>query len=216
MKKVLFVGIPFIVIALVAAITMLYFNANKVAYNEHPDLSIKTVGSIKTSPLIDRIPIETIDQLTKGVQLIVIGTVLDDGTESSFNMFGNDEAAKAAKSKGINSGAACTLSKIKIEEVIVGEKPQSDTITLFQHGKPGVTDAQAKVKKSEKVLLMLTKFEEPDTYLATSLEDSEFYVDEKNTLRSMSDIKVCARYDGLAVDVLVNDLKGTKYIQELN
>lgn len=207
MKKKIIITVLMLVLLLVAIVPSVYESTKIVNYNMTPDLSAKVVGSKNMS--VDRDDPKTTDDLVFLSQLIIIGTVLDDGKLSSYNVIGNDAIAQEIESRGISTTAACTLSQVRIDRVIAGEKPKSDTITLFQLGKPGVADIQTKVKKSEKLLLILRKTGEEDQpqYDCMDWENSVFYIEKGNKLLSMSDQMACAKYDGLPLDKLIDDLK---------
>ena len=80
-------------------------------------------------------------------------------------------------------------------------------------GKPDVPDLQTKVKKSQKLVMILRNSDKEGVYYANKAERSIFYVDENDNLTSMSDEIICARYDGISIRVLENDLMKTEYIQ---
>jgi hypothetical protein len=46
-----------------------------------------------------------------------------------------------------------------------------------------------------------------DQYRATYVEESIFYLNENNKLKSMSDKLYCARYDGIDLKILKEDIK---------
>ena len=180
---------------------------SKNIYNNNPDLASKVVGS--KSYAADKLPVNSIDDLLKDANLIIVGEVISYGQRETFNIYGSREDAAALIKSGINPYIPSTLIKVKVIKVIEG-KIDTDEITLFELGHPDKDDWQTKVKLGETLVMILKKFEGKDTYCATNAEDSMFYLDENDKLLSMSDEKICARYDGIKLSVLTNDIKNAK------
>lgn len=190
----------------------------QVEYNENPDLSSKVVGSALTSPSAVRELLTTVDDLIKNADLIIIGKVLDNGVPGEYNTFGSldKDTEDLFKERGVSTKSSCTYTQIKVMEVIGGRKPETDEIVLFQLGKPGVDDIQAKVKKDEVLLMILRESTETkNLYYAHNLEDSLFYIDDNDKVLSMSHTLICARYDGLAKDILIRDLKQSSEFKKI-
>lgn len=98
-----------------------------------------------------------------------------------------------------------TIAKIKLIETISGNAPSGDIISYRQLGPPDMDTLQTKVKKGDTCVLILKYFQYIDQYMATAFEESVFFVDGKNRLTSMSNQVFCARYDGIGLNILVED-----------
>ncbi|MCL2679765.1 MAG: hypothetical protein FWF18_05770, partial [Dehalococcoidia bacterium] len=82
----------------------------------------------------------------------------------------------------------------------------SSDIISYRQG--GVGDSyQTKVKKGNTYVLVLIYSNSLDQYMATSFEDSVFMVDGKNKLMSLSAQPCCARYDGIDLSILIEDVR---------
>lgn len=200
-----FVIIPCVIVLLLCSLFV--FLRPQSEYNTNPNLSSKIVGSHNLQ--MDHKVRTSMNDYYESADLVIIGTVLDNGVDYKFNNSANDEMAKAMLAKGEDPYMDCTLSQVKIDQIIAGKKPDTDTIKLFQLGKPQVPDMQTKVKKSDKLYMILSQFETPGEYKAVLLESSLFYLDKNNKLTSMSDDQLCARYDGLPLQKLIDDMKAT-------
>ena len=209
-KRVIFCSIS---LALIISCTVIvYLKKPKSIYNQNPDLSTKIIGS--NNYVQDRIPADTVDDLVEGSDLIIIGEVLDTGVEGTFNIFGDDKKAQAFKEKyGTDPYWPTTTVRIKVHKTIAGKIGDVNEIQYLQLGKPDVPDLQTKVKKSQKLVMILRNSDKEGVYYANKAERSIFYVDENDNLTSMSDEIICARYDGISIRVLENDLMKTEYIQ---
>ena len=63
--------------------------------------------------------------------------------------------------------------------------------------------------------MILRKSDIENMYYANDVENSMFYLNKNDVITSMSDELVCARYDGLSQNLLINDLQKTDYIKNL-
>lgn len=97
----------------------------------------------------------------------------------------------------------------------MGDIHEGSTIAFFQSGKPGVADVQTKLAANDRVVLILRNSDTDHVYFAKDGENSVFYINDKNQILSQSDQMICARYDGLPFDILVNDLQATKRFKEM-
>jgi hypothetical protein len=198
--------------ALAACLALSLFGcAAREEYDLNPDLSQKVIGSSNRSEMADRIPWEdTEEQLVRYTEVAVVGEVIADDTESTFNMYGTgpeaEEAARQTREEwGVNAYGPCTIATVRVEQVLWGDIGDETEIRLFQLGSPHVSDTQTKVEKGERVLLLLL-LREDGLYKAPYLEDSVFYLDGDDKITSMGDKKICARYDGRSLDLLARDV----------
>lgn len=206
-RKLALLSLSGIAALALAVCLFLLLAPKKDVYNKNPDLS----GKVSTLSTADRLLPVTTNDLVNNSELIMIGTVQDDGVASQYNIVGSQEIAEKMAEKGLNAWMPCTLTKISVDRVVTGKKPSGDTITLFQLGEPG---GQAQVKSGDKVLLILTQDDEtPGTYVAKDLENSVFYIDKNNQVRSMSDQMACAKYDDRPLSLLEKDILATEYIK---
>ena len=211
-RKILIPAIAISLAVLVGA-GVLTYRAIYPPYNMHPDLSRKVVGSI--SIIGTRIEPTEMETLVDYADLIVIGTALDDGTLSWFDTTGGSEGLKEKYGEENTKGQA-TLTKFRIDQLIAGEAPESKMIQIFQLGAPGTLEWQTKLKKGDKVYIMLRDYLLEDSiYLTADGENSVFYIEKSNKLTSMSALMLCARYDGLPVSRLTTDVKKTKKYREV-
>ena len=199
-------------------------------YNENPDLSSKVVASQYGLPMLDRDPNPSFEQITYEFDCVAVAEVLDDGTQHKYDIskiepgkpsigyidwetvqeLGEDYFTPDKYNYGI-----CTYSKLKIEKVIAGKAPESDVIDLFQLGFPGKNDSQTKVRKGDRIYIIMNKLFAPENlYGSNDLENTIFYLDENDRLTSMSNIDACTRYDGLPMEALTKDLMETEDYKE--
>ena len=217
MKKIWISGGCILAVALIATVGLL--NVNKSVYNENPDLSQKIVASKSFFP--DQVQVETVDDLLKSTELIIIGEVISDGEEEAFNIYGSGEAAEelanAALKNGNNPYMPSTISKVRVLETIYGDMPENSEIEFFELGSPNILDFQTKVQKGEKLIMLLRPSDTEGMYYASNVEHSMFYLDGEDEITSMSDELICARYDGLSKEILIQDLQeGMEDKKELN
>jgi hypothetical protein len=176
-------------------------------YNNNPDIASKGIES--DSGISDRIVPTSMEQVVAHATDIVIGSVADDRQSGTFSISG----IKAVDEKiaGVSGSAQsdCTLSKITVEQVIMGDLELYSSITYFQLGSPGNNKGQIKVKKGDRILIMLRPSDTDVIYYAGNCEESVFNLNDHNRLTSQSDFLICARYDGIALDILLEDIKLT-------
>lgn len=187
-------------------------------YNNNPDLGSKVVAS--KNMMLERIIPQSTEELADGAKYIYIGEVLDDGKVSpSYNLLDGVSGKEAIFEKWGGEELfeqTGTLSTVRVTQVLAGEEPEEETIMFFQFGAPGVDDMQTKLRKGDRVLLLLNDSGLcPGAYCSYSFEDCVFYIEEDEKLRSMSDTMVCARYDGLKKDRLVQDLRNTQTVRQI-
>ena len=165
---------------------------NENRYNPNPDVSSKVVGS--NNGFMTRIMPVILDDVLFNATCVIIGEVVDDGIlESSL--------------QENSGGISHTIAKIRVIDTISGIAPSRDIISYRQIGRPGSDMLQTKVKKGEACVFVLQYFHDLDQYLATSFEESVFYLDENNMLVSMSDQLFCAKYDGINILTLSEDVQ---------
>ncbi|MBE7056372.1 MAG: hypothetical protein E7388_02890 [Ruminococcaceae bacterium] len=211
-KRTIFCFVTLLIIAS-CVIVVKFATPSKSVYNTNPDLSSKIVGS--NNYAFDRLPANTVDDLVDGSDLIIIGEVIDDGIEGTFNIFGDEKKAQAFKEKyGENPYWPTTTVRIKVHKIIAGEIGEKDEIQYLQLGKPNIPDLQTKVKKSQKLVMILRNSDKEGIYYANKAERSIFYIDEENNLTSMADDMICARYDGISIKILEKDLIQTEYVKD--
>lgn len=180
-------------------------------YNNNPDTESKIIGS--ESLLMSR-PIKTnMDDLTKYADLIIVGEVVTDALDTEVDIdFPNEELKqKAMEGSSVPPKVALACSQIKIIETLYGES-QRDTIILAQVGRAGNDNGETKVKKGDKMLLVLQRHtDDPNKYSSVAFEDGLFKISEDNKVLSLSNNKFLSRYDDRSLDLLVKDMnKGVK------
>ncbi len=205
-KKLLAAAGCIVLMAGVITGSLLFLNRDTSRYNENPDLSQKIVGSKVFNNSGDSLPNETIEDIFDFTEYIIVGEVVSDGVADQFNMFGDNEVSKADLEAGIDPYIPCTITKIRVEESILGDIPEGSEISFFQLGVPESDGGQTKVKKGERLVMGLQGPNEAGQYLSGDVENTIFYLDENNKVTSMSDELLCARYDGTSKDFLVKDL----------
>lgn len=163
-------------------------------YNLNPDVSEKIVAS-DYAPWDRMIP-QTLDgALGGGSACVIIGEV-GDSTVTTTGL---------TAASGFAFKMAHTIADVKVIETIAGSPPSSDIISYRQIGSPEVP-WQTQVKKGDTCILILYYLEDIDQYMTTAQEESIWYVDGKNKLTSMSDKLFAAKYDGIDLSVLVEDI----------
>ena len=180
----------------------------KDAYNEAPDLSQKVVGSKGGfGDFADYPSLDTEDDLVRVAEVIIVGEVIGDGEASKFNMYGDETFAKQMLEMGRDPYMNCTLTRIRVEETIYGDLAAGSEFDLFQLGIPDSDAGQTKVQKGERLVMLLRGDMDKDgTYYSANVEHTMFYLDDNDTVTSMSDELVCARYDGTSKAFLIRDL----------
>jgi len=197
-----------IVFFLIISVMFTVLACGNSRYNNNFDISTKIVGS--KSFFVDSIIPENMDQVVAHATDIIIGTVTDDGSAGTYSYSGIKEIdEKFAEITG-SSKLICTLSNIEVEQVVMGDIQNGSTIVYFQIGTPGDNQGQTKVKKGDHILIMLRSSDSEGVYFAGNGEESVFYLDKNNRLTSQSDFAICARYDGISLDILIEDIKATR------
>lgn len=197
LKKGTYIGL--IATTLVVTAGFVGFNYNN---NHLPEQKI--VGSMMKDNRLDfdRVAIDSFDTLVDFSDLIVVGKVIDDGVTINNAIPQNPH---------FDSGSyETTNSTIEIDEVIYGNETNK-TITYVQLGKAGDDHEQTKVKKGQKVLLVLKKT--PYNNYTSSMEDGVFLVSGKNKVKSFSMNPVVSKFDDKDIDDLKKELKETKKLK---
>ncbi|HEX9062044.1 MAG TPA: hypothetical protein VF941_17855 [Clostridia bacterium] len=222
MKKwsIIFIFILAITVCIAAFEKSSFTSGNeKVVYNMNPDNSKKVVGSKSFDATAFRLISKSLEDILKNTDLIFVGTVDSDGVTTQEDIpFPNEEAKEMMLKKNPNMDTAydITFTNIKIERILFGDKPASKTITLGQPGKAGNDSCETKVKKGDRMLFMVRKISQ-DKYGTADSENALFLIDNNSKLTSLSDNITVAKYDGLDLKVLENDLKtAVKGFKNLN
>ena len=209
-KKALLIALCALLTLLVGAAAVFLLMPKKAvreeAYNRNPELSGKKLsGYLATADF--RIPTD-MEGLTRYANVILIGTVLEDGLTDEFDLYGEESPlSRKVQSLGYSSKFSCTYAEIKVEEILAGEAPPEDTFLLFQLGEG--EEGQPKVHAGERVILILETYQE--TYKCLDGATSVFYLDENDRLTSLSPLMACARYDGLSLNSFECDLQNSFY-----
>ena len=150
-------------------------------YNENPDLSSKVVASQSGLPMLDYDPNPSFEQITCGFDCVAVAEVLDDGTQHKFNIskivpggFPIEIDWETVQELGEDyftpdNFNICTYSKLKIEKVIAGKAPKSNVIDLFQLGFPGKNDSQTKVRKGDRIYIIMNKLFAPENLYGSAV-----------------------------------------------
>lgn len=183
-----------------------------VQYNTNPNISSKVVGSEKVNGF--RIPSSSMDELLDYAELVVVGEVLTEGNTKKIPLNASSEQnAKFMAQFSKLPTYEVVDADFKVNEVIYGDSTlEGTTIKFSQLGRAGNDDYQTKAKKGNQMLLILRKAEEENTYASVDFEDGMFLVDknENNKLLSLSKNILVAKYDGLDLKVLKDDIKKAK------
>lgn len=183
-----------------------------VQYNTNPDVSSKVVGSEKFEAF--RIPSSSMEELLDSADLIILGDILTNGNnkEKTINASSEQDTKFMAQFSKLPTYGV-VQADVKVKEVIYGDTQlEGTTIKFSQLGRAGNDDYQTKAKKGNQMLLILRKAEEENTYASVDFEDGMFLVDknENNKLLSLSKNILVAKYDGLDLKVLKDDIKKAK------
>lgn len=183
-----------------------------VQYNTNPDVSSKVVGSEKFEAF--RIPSSSMEELLDSADLIILGDILTNGNnkEKTINASSEQDTKFMAQFSKLPTYGV-VQADVKVNEVIYGDTQlEGKTIKFSQLGEAGNDDYQTKAKKGNQMLLILRKAEEENTYASVDFEDGMFLVDknENNKLLSLSKNILVAKYDGLDLKVLKDDIKKAK------
>jgi len=162
-------------------------------YNLDPNVSGKRVAS--NYAMWDRVVPATLAGAMGASTCVIIGEVGDSIVTST----------ELTSASGFTNTMQHTIASVKVLETITGKPPSSDVINYRQVGE-GDYSWQTKVKKGEICVFILVYLEEIDQYMATAQEESIWYVDGKNKLTSMSDQIFAAKYDGIDLSVLIEDI----------
>ena len=163
-------------------------------YNLNPDLSEKVMAS-KNTPM-EHVINRTLSGVLGASTCVIIGKV-------DFSIVTPTEV----------NPLICyaftpyhTIASLKVLKTIAGTPPSDNTIQYGQIGSPE-DPWQTQVKSGEVCVFILTYLEDMGWYKATALEESIFYVDENNKLTSMSDQPFAAKYDGIDLSILIDDIQ---------
>lgn len=209
-KKVLLIALCALLALLVGATAVFLMMPKEAvreeAYNKNPDLSEKKLSTYLA--VVDFIIPVSMESLTHSADVVLIGTVLEDGLSGEFDLYGEDSPlSQKIQSLGYNSKFSCTYAEIKVEKILAGEAPPEDTFLLFQVGEG--EQGQPKVHTGDRAVLILQQYDDAYKYLDGA--NSVFYLDENDRLTSMSPFMVCAKYDGLSLNSFESDLKNSFY-----
>lgn len=188
-------------------------------YNMSPDLDSKVVGSKYAGSYT--IPVPSIEDLKNHSDIIIIGEVIQSATMTFNKDFEDGSAIRSAEKtllKKLWEGGATggkvysiAVSKIKVDKVIYGNLDDKE-ISLIQ---PGIIESdmiETKVKVGDKMFFFLNKSVEKNVnnaYRTCASEVGLFIIKPNNELLSLSDNKVFAKYDGINIDILLEDLSST-------
>lgn len=175
-------------------------NSTASRYNENPDVSKKIIGS--DNGFISKFMPPNLETILANSTVVIMGEVLEDDNVYTFPAISPDE-----DELGIG-----TIAKVKVIETIAGTQPSEEIISYYQCGAPKTDNLQTKVKKGQKCIFILKYFEDKDYYYSAAMEEGIFMVDENNELLSMSKQKFCAKYDGIKKDILIEDIRNTKFL----
>ena len=163
-------------------------------YNLNPDLSGKIIAS-NYVPISRWMP-QTLGDTLGWATCVIIGEVIDEGKAASEDI---------TSATGFSYSMYYTVAGIKVINTIAGEPPSSDMIRYRQVGSPEVP-WHTQVKKGEICVFTLVYHENLDQYMAAAFEESVWYVDGKNKLTSMSDQPFAAKYDGVDLNIFIEDI----------
>ncbi|MCL2679282.1 MAG: hypothetical protein FWF18_03220 [Dehalococcoidia bacterium] len=170
-------------------------DAGESRYNLNPDVSGKVIAS-NSAPINRLVPQILLDTLSFAT-CVIIGEVVDDGVVTTTEML---------SLTGFSYEMYYTTANIKVLDTIAGEPPSGDIIRYRQGGSPEAP-WHTQVKKGETGVFILFYREQIDQYMAAAFEESVWYVDGKNKLTSMSDQPFAAKYDGIDLGILIEDVK---------
>ncbi|KNY27578.1 hypothetical protein [Pseudobacteroides cellulosolvens] len=204
-KYIKYVSLTVTILA-VAFVTIFTF-----AKNENNISDTKIIGSKSFDETAFRIKINSIDEILKFADLVAIGKVIDDGktVETEFPLPGGESQAKKLKAMypNINTKMEVTHTNVQIEKVIYGSSPTTDIITVGQMGQAGNDEGETKIKREQKVLLILKKHPGTDNlYSSVDAENGLFKIEKNSKVISFSDNEAVSKYDNNNVDILVNDI----------
>jgi len=217
MKKKIWISAAAAALAVSIGVGVWSYSAAHPPYNMHPDVSQRDAllgdrgGGAPTN--FSRMSLVDTDGLTLFADLVVVGTVMDNGSpivyDVSIDMPVLDEKLRK------NSGAGLpleydTVTRVKIDQLIAGEAPSSKFFNFVSLGPA----EQSPIRKGEKWLFILAREERDGTYCSVDFENGLFYVNKDGTLTAMSGNMICARYDGLPVSSLTDDIKKTKTVKD--
>jgi len=171
------------------------YPVNDLRYNPNPDLSKKIVGS--NNSFMSRMMPQILYDVYASSTCVIIGSVLDDSTVVPTEL---------ESVSGFSSKIYHTIASIRVLETVSGTAPSSDIIRYRQIGSDDYI-LQTKVKKGETCVFILKYFQDIDQYMATAFEESIFYLDGNNRLTSMSDQLFAAKYDGIDLRILLEDIQ---------
>lgn len=190
------------------ATAVIALNNNAISYNTNPNVNDKVIGSELFSA--SRIAPESLDDVLKHADLVVIGTVVSESKllkksylTSELQDLGDKVKDLSKQEKELTFNVSQV--EIKVHEVIHGNI-DTKTILFNQLGSPESDDFQTKVKNGEKILFVL-KMSDDGTYASVDFEEGLFKILDNDTTMSMSKNLNIAKYDDIHQDILVKDIK---------
>jgi len=191
------VSLTVLVAAVVSGVMLnnMFGFTNSLHYNDSPDLNKETGSFIKFASLYG----ETLDDYIDMSDAIIMGEVISDGVGFE-DTWSYDISEKEQRTHTF----ALTSTEIRVDKILYGSVEEK-IVNLVQQGSPGVTDAEAKVKKGQSVVILLKGQGNGKDYASISCENGIFYV-ENSKLYTLSPLEDFSKYDGCDLQVLLSDM----------
>lgn len=205
-KKIIF--IPTVVI-IAASITYGSFNilSSDSGYLQPQEKIASATKVVGTDNLGFSKAEASVPQLAKDWDLIVVGKITSDviGKKSYDIIPESSELDNKFKSLYPNAEKpkdTALYYNVAVDKVLAGSIDKSK-IVFSQLA------AQTKLKKGQKVIMMLikdTSADNDDTYCSVALEDGIFLLNDDDSLTSLSNNKYTSAYDGYKADRIIKDI----------
>lgn len=153
-----------------------------------------------------KMPIENFDDILYHSELIVIGEVIDDGTENDVEVYNmtSEEKEKFKEKFGKMPTETVTYSEFRVTEIVNGELNE-DVITIRQIGEAGSDYGETKIKNNQRLLLILDELES-GIYIIPALESGAFVIAD-GKIKSNGKDKAILEFENQKLDKVIKAIE---------
>jgi len=202
------------IISIFTVIALVLIPAYFTVFDNNEDISSmdeKFIGSDYAG--FYKMPIENFEDILHHSDLVVIGEVVDDGTENDVEVFNmtSDDKENFKEKFGKYSTETVTFTEFRVTEILNGELDE-EVITVRQIGEAGSDYGETKIKNNQRMLLMLGELES-DIYIIPALESGAFVITDGKTKSNGKD-KAILEFENQNLDKILKEIN--KYYKKNN